>query len=419
MSAQYFALPPKITNFAEICAHVRTYTRINIGLRRVRRNTTIGFDAKYANVGNNTQSSYARFVIEAIAEACPRHSYLRMYVPSREEHAEYDALASRHNVESMEPDGSLWRKMPWLWRLWPIGRDMQRGDVRLYHSLTSFLPYGLERRGIRTIVTVHNLEFLRLRGLFSPLHNMYRRAAMLSSLTRADRIVALSESIKHDLVRYLRIDSDKIDVIYRGCHHRFAEPITPETLAAVRDRYHLPARYMVVVGTHLPRKNLGHLVETLRRVDEDIAIVVVGRATTYTEHISRRIKSLGLGDRVTMLHGVADEDMPAIYHQAIAYLMPSLYEGFATSIVEAITVGTPVIAAKGSSLEEAGGPSSIYVDATDRDALAEAISRVANDEELQQRMIRDGKAYASRFRPEVIAYNLLNCYRRIGIELDE
>jgi len=404
-----------------VCTRVYAYMRTTKDENRcltMRRNTTIGFDAKYANVGNSTLSSYARFIIEAIAEACPRHSYLRMYIPRRNEHEEYELLADRPNVESMEPDGSLWRKLPELWRIYRIGSDMKRGDVSLYHSLTSFLPYGLEHRGIRSIVTVHNLEFLRLRGFFSPIHNLYRRLTMLSSLHRADRIIALSESLKHDLIRYLHIDADKIDVIYRGCHRRFTQPLDSQTIAKVKERYHLPERYMLIVGTHQPRKNIGHLIETLSKVESDFSLLFVGRATTYTEHILHRIKSLGLGDRVTMLHGVADEDMPVLYHLALAHVVPSLYEGFSTTIVEAITVGTPVIAAKGSSLEEAGGPSSIYVDSEDREALARAMLRVATDSDLREHMIEEGRAYASRFRPEVIAYNLLNCYRRIGIEID-
>ena len=385
----------------------------------MRRNTTIGFDAENANLGNTTLCSYARFIIEAMAEACPRRSYFRMYVPSSEENPEYEALSQRHNVESMEPDGSLWRRLPWLWKLYPIGRDMQRGDVSLYHSLTGFIPLGLERRNIRTIATVHNLEFLRLRGRFNPLHNMYRRWALLSSLRRADRIIAISECIKHDLVRYLRIDSDKIDVINRGCHRRFTMPVEAAKIAEVRERYRLPERYLLAVGEHLERRNLSHLVETMSKIERDIPLVLVGRATTQTEHMKLRIKSLGLEERVIMLHGVADADMPAIYHSALAYLMLSLYEGFSSTIVEALTVGTPVIAAKGSSLEEAGGPHSIYVEPTDRDALAEAITRIAHDEVLRDEMIAEGKAYASRFRPEVIAYNIQNCYKRIGIDIIE
>ena len=363
------------------------------------------------------QSSYARFVIDALSSACPKSAYFRMYVEKSEPHSDYEALAERPNVESMEPDGMFWRKWSWLWRMWHIGRDLERGDVELYHALAGLVPLGLERRNIRSVVTVHSLEFLRLRRLFSPIYNFYRRAIMLSSMRRADRIIAASECVKQDLMRYLHIDADKIDVIYGGCHRRFSEPVTELEMERVKERYNLPERYLLVAGRHNARKNLNHIIETLPQMDSDLDIVIVGRGTAETESLVRRMKALGVEDRVRLLYGVADEDMPAIYHGATAYLMLSLYEGFSTTIVEALTVGVPVIASRGSSLEEVGGPDSIYVKPGDQAALLAAINSVVGSEELRQQMIERGKEYAQRFRPEVIAYNLLNCYRRIGIDI--
>lgn len=363
------------------------------------------------------QSSYARFVIDALSSACPKSAYFRMYIEKSEPHADYDALAEKPNVESMEPDGVMWRKLSWLWRMWHIGRDMERGDVDLYHGLAGLVPLGLERRNIRSVVTVHSLEFLRLRRLFSPVYNFYRRAIMLSSMRRADRIIAASECVKQDLMRYLHIHADKIDVIYGGCHRRFSEPVTEFEKERVKERYNLPGRYILVAGRHNARKNLHHIIETLPQMDGDLNVVIVGRGTAQTENLVRRIKALGVEDRVRLLYGVADEDMPAIYHGATAYLMLSLYEGFSTTIVEALTVGVPVIASRGSSLEEVGGPDSIYVKSGDRKALVKAIKRVVESEELRAQMVERGREYAQRFRPEVIAYNLLNCYRRIGIEI--
>jgi glycosyltransferase involved in cell wall biosynthesis len=120
-----------------------------------------------------------------------------------------------------------------------------------------------------------------------------------------------------------------------------------------------------------------------------------------------------------MLYGVADDDMPAVYAGASLYLMPSLYEGFPPTIIEALTLGVPVIAAKGSSMEEAGGPNSIYVDSNDRDAWERAIKEVLGNEELRNYMISEGRNYVSRFRPEVVAYNIMNCYKRIGVDISE
>ena len=155
----------------------------------------------------------------------------------------------------------------------------------------------------------------------------------------------------------------------------------------------------------------------MSKLGGDKHLVIVGRGTGNSTQLQHRINSLGLENRVHMLHGVASDDLPAIYRMAKLFVYASLYEGFAQSIVEALTMGTPVIATRGSSHEEAGGTESIYVSAKSHEELAEAMMRVLGDEELHQRMSVAGREYASRFRSEVIAYNLLNCYRRIGIDL--
>ncbi|MBO7186424.1 MAG: glycosyltransferase family 4 protein [Alistipes sp.] len=383
----------------------------------MKRNHTIGFDARNANVGDTSLSCYARYVIGAMADAYPRYCYFRMYVPRSEDNDEYDALAQRHNVESLLPDGGIWRKVPWLWHLLPIGRDMTRGDVELYHSLTTTLPYGLARRNIRSVVTVHSLDFLRLRGHSTRPSSIYRRIAMAETLRRADRIVAVSQCVKRDIAHLLHIDSDKIDVIYRGCHQRFNKPITEQKINEVVARYNLPERYMLFRGTQHAYKNIAHIIEAMPNISTDLHLVCVGRATSHTEHVLHRIKSLGLQDRVHMLYGAAEEDIPAIYSKAMIFVMPSRYEGFSTEIVEALTMGVPVVASRGSSLEEAGGPDSIYTSATDHEELARAVEQLYIDEDMRKAMAEAGREYASRFRPELMAYNLQNCYRRIGIDI--
>ena len=385
----------------------------------MKRNHIIGFDAKHANRGNTSQGSYARFIIEALAVACPQNSYFRMYIESEQEHSDFEALAEHHNVEAMLPDGLLWRKVSGLWRLSRVSHDLKQGGVELYHALSGIVPYGLQRRGIRSVATVHNLEFLRLRSLFDPLQNFYRRVMIYSSMCRADRIIAVSDHIKREIVRYFHIDPEKIDVIHLGCHRRFSEPITEEQYAEVSERYGLPERYLLVAGTQSEKKNLSDIIETMPMLDKSLHLVIAGRATVHTKHMLRRVESLGLGDRVHVLYGVAAEDMPMLYKGAEAYIMLSKYEGFSSTIVEAITVGVPVIAAKGSSLEEAGGPSSIYIDGTNREALASAIRSVVSDVELRERMIREGREFSLRFRHEVVAYNVINCYKRIGVDIGE
>lgn len=381
---------------------------------------TIGFDAHYANTNNTDLGNYSRSMIDALAAASPRHCYVRMYVRKRHPNPAYDALDSRANIESMEPDGGLWRKLTWLWRTFRLAKDAERGDVALFHGLAGELPLGLAYHNIRGVITLHDLEFLHLTSFYNPLKRAWLKLHTAYMLHIADRIVAVSDSVKRDAVKHLHIDPDKIDVIYRSCDKCFYKPLTEEQREEVRSRYALPKRYMLTVGTQSERKNISLIVEAMAELqDRELQLVIVGRGTGNSERIRHRLKSLGLEDRVKILYGVPSSDLPAIYAEAEIFINASFYEGFGQSIVEALTMGVPTIATSGSSHEEAGGAFSIYVSPTNHRELKEAIERVAGDSELRESMSSQGREYATRFRSEVIAYNLINCYRRIGIDLNE
>lgn len=385
----------------------------------MKRTSTIGFDARHAIEGDTALSSYSRYVIDAISLACPRHAYFRLYADRESTNSDYRALTARHNVEAMLPDGRLWRKMPWLWRQYPIGNDLLRGDVELYHSLDETLPYGLSHRNIRTIVTVHTLHYLSTNIFQNPVESALRRIITHSSLHRADRIIALSEGLKRDIVEKLGIDSDKIDVIYRGCDAIYGEEPATELVEQTREKYNLPERYVLTCGTQHRRKNTAIILDALTLTSDDLHLVVASRHTPYIESLQQRANELGIAHRLHVIEPSSPEERAVLYHLAEAYVHMSLYEGFATSIVEALMAGVPVIAARGTTHEEAGGPHSTYVESDDANALAEAIEQLSSDSTLREETIAHGRSYATRFRPELAAYNILNCYRRINVYINE
>lgn len=385
----------------------------------MKHNYTIGFDAKHANAELNGLGSYSRFIINALAKACSENAYLRMYTPKRLPNKEYDKLDALPNVESMEPDGALWRKLSSLWRLLRISKDAKRGDVELFHGLTSRLPYGLARRDIRSVVTIHNLISLRYPKQSNIFERIIEYIETRSACHRADRIIAASEATKRDIAHLLGVSHEKIDVVYDGCNPIYSEPVEMEAVEEVKRKYNLPERYLLNIGDMEERKNFGLIVEAMAELPEDVHLVVVGRETSYTRRIKSRIKSLRMEERVHIVRNVELEERPAIYKGADMFIYPSKFEGFATEILEALTVGVPVIAARGSSLEEAGGEHSIYVSSKDCGELVDAIELLSKDDELRSRMIAEGQRHVKYFRSEVAAYNIMKCYRRIGIDLSE
>lgn len=385
----------------------------------MKHNYTIGFDARSANSENSEIGCYGRFIIKALAEACPENAYFRMYTPKHQPQREYDALDSLPNVESMEPDGAIWRKLSLLWQMFRMSKDAKRGDVELYHGLEGRLPYGLRRRGIRSVVSVHNLISLRFTKYYNIFERVIEYIRLSSACHRADRIIAASEATRRDIAHLLGVSHEKIDVVYEGCNPLYSREISDEEVAAVRKKYDLPERYILNIGDMVERKNFGLIVEAMAELPDDINLVVVGEQTSYTKRVKRRLKVLGFENRVHFRRNVATQDRAALYKGADIFINPSRFEGFSVEILEALSVGVPVIATRGSSLEEAGGKHSIYVSDRDCGELVEAIERLSSDEQLREKMIEEGKHHVTHFRSEVAAYNIMKCYRRIGIDLTE
>lgn len=175
----------------------------------------------------------------------------------------------------------------------------------------------------------------------------------------------------------------------------------------------LPERYIVNVGTIEERKNVLLAVKALRMLPEDISLVIVGKATSYTEKVKAYIRENALESRVKILHNVPNEDLPAIYQMAEACVYPSRYEGFGVPVIEAIQSGLPVVACTGSCLEEAGGNGTIYVDSDDVYAMADAIKQVVKGAPGREERIAASRQYITRFEGNNVAQQVMNVYRDV------
>lgn len=181
----------------------------------------------------------------------------------------------------------------------------------------------------------------------------------------------------------------------------------------VHTGYMLPERYIVNVGTIEERKNVLLAVKALRMLPDDISLVIVGKATSYTEKVKAYIRENALESRVKILHNVPNEDLPAIYQMAEACVYPSRYEGFGVPVIEAIQSGLPVVACTGSCLEEAGGNGTIYVDPDDVYAMAEAIKQVVKGAPGREERIAASRQYITRFEGNNVAQQVMNVYRDV------
>ena len=372
----------------------------------------IAFDAKRAAQNRTGLGNYSRFVIGGLSRYSPANDYL-LYTPSAKKARLFGDLTKRENCQVRYPS-DIWKRLPSLWRVTGICRQLKVDRPALFHGLSNELPWGIERLdGIKNIVTIHDLIFLRYPEFYRRIdRNIYeykfRRACEV-----ADCIVAVSECTKRDIVGYFGIPEEKIKVIYQGCDESFLREVSDSLKKEAREEYALPENYLLYVGSIESRKNLLLILKALTRTDCKLPVVAVGKYTPYAGEVREYARTHGLSDRLIMLHGVSFRHLPAIYRMASLFIYPSFFEGFGIPILEALNSGVPVIGATGSCLEEAGGPDSIYVHPQDDGALAEAIDRVTGDAGLRREMIAKGAEYARRFRQEVLSEQMMELYRSL------
>ncbi|MBP3776875.1 MAG: glycosyltransferase family 4 protein [Prevotella sp.] len=293
-----------------------------------------------------------------------------------------------------------------LWRTYGIVNDLRRDGIQLYHGLSGELPIGIRKSGIRSVVTIHDLIFLRHPEYYHWIDTKLYAWKFHQTIKEADRIIAISERTKQDIMEYGHISDERIRLVYQSYAPRFSTAVTPDQQQEVRQRYLLPERFILNVGTIERRKNLRLAVDALSLLPSDIHLVAVGRQTKYAQ-------TLPQSNRLHLLSGVPDADLAVIYSLAEAFVYPSRYEGFGIPIIEAIAAGLPVVACTGSCLEEAGGPSCLYVDPDDVEGMAAALLSVLEGADGRDERIRLSQQYIERFRGTDVAGQVLAVYREL------
>lgn len=366
----------------------------------------IGYDAKRAFNNHRGLGNYSRDTIRIMATHFP-DLQMDLFTPKRDSSIRFDIPK---DVTIIEPKNGF---MTSLWRTFGIAKEAKKQQLDLYHGLSHELPIGIEKTHIPTVVTMHDLIFIRHPELYPFIDRKLYKTKYLRSCRVADRIIAVSQQTQNDLIELWGIEEGKISVVYQGCHPAFCQQVSESQKETVRKKYNLPESYLLNVGAIEPRKNQLLILKALEGGAIDIPLVIAGRKTDYLTELQHFIEKKKLQSQVQILPNVDFNDLPALYQCASIFVYPSHFEGFGIPIVEALQSGVPVIATKGSCLEESGGPDSRYVSPNDPAELAEQIMIVSTDNELINNMIKKGKAYAQRFSDEAIAQHLMQIYTEL------
>ncbi len=304
----------------------------------------------------------------------------------------------------------------WLARLWqrlrlPIPVETITGPLDVFYSPDFVLPPT--RQSTRTLLTVPDLSFLHYPDHFVPKLVRYLNQVVPRSIARADLVLADSAATQADIVSLLDVPPEKVQVLYSGVHPRFQPQPEPGEAERIRARYGLDEQpYVLSVGTVQPRKNYVRLIQAFTQLQTcklaDLQLVIAGgRGWLYEDILAEAEKH---GERARFLGFVDDADLPALYRHAALFAFPSLYEGFGLPVLEAMACGVPVVCSDESSLPEVAGDAALLVDPLNTTALAKAMTRVLEDDDLRREMIDRGLAQAARFTWERAARQLLGLF---------
>ena len=373
---------------------------------------TIGYDAKRAVSNGTGLGNYCRTLLNDLGTIDTTDSF-RLYVPDLGRDDLRSQLDMPRNMSFVTPANKLVKPLRSLWRIKGIVNDLKRDGVDIYHGLTGELPLGLSEAGIKSVVTIHDLIFMRCPEYYNPVDVAIYKWKFRNTCKQADRIIAISECTRRDIMELGEIDDSRIHVVYQSCDTRFRQQVSPEQKQDVRARYSLPKRYVLFVGTIEERKNALLAAQALPYLSDEIHLVLVGRQTAYAKTITSFARQNGLANRIHILSGVPTSDLYAIYQQAECFVYPSRYEGFGIPVIEAIQSRLPVIACTGSCLEEAGGPDNVYVDPDEPQEMAMAIKSITDNPDAARQIVTRSLDYIRRFENGNVAQEMLNVYRSL------
>ena len=302
---------------------------------------------------------------------------------------------------------------PRLWTHLRLAMELHRRPPDVFFTPAHVIP--VTYRG-PSAATVHDIGYHYFPQTHTRRQVAYLRWSTRHNARRSRRVFADSQATRDDLIRVYGIDVNKIEVVYPGVNPDLAPVRDASRLQAVREKYGISDPYLLYLGTLQPRKNLARLVEAFAAAKVEHHLVLAGKHGWLAHVIEEAVASLppAASGRIHLSGFVDEEDKAALISGATGLVYPSLYEGFGFPIVEAQRCETPVLCADSSSLPEVAGAGALLVDATDTEALAAAIERLAGDEVLRTRLVDAGQVNAQRFTWERAAEQVLTALETVG-----
>jgi len=369
----------------------------------------IGIDGNEANVRNRVGANvYAYNILDYLhKKAAEKKLRFQIYLKDKplsdlpEENANWQ-------YQVFGP-GRLWTQ----WRL-PLKLYLEKEKPSLFFTPGHYAPRFCP---VPTVISIMDLAFLKYPKDFKRSDLEQLTAWTKYSVKKASHIFAISEATKKDIIKYYRVDENKVTVTYPGID--IAKLKVNKENQAVKDKYSIKDDYLIFIGTLQPRKNLVRLIRSFSTISKSrpqLSLVIVGKKGWLYEDIFQTVKELELENRVIFTGFVPDEELPTLLKGAKAYILPSLYEGFGIPVVEAMELGIPVVVSRISSLPELVGEAGVYIEEpTSNKSISQALLKVIKLTDKQRKeLIIKGKIQAKKFSWNECGEKTLEILRKIG-----
>jgi glycosyltransferase involved in cell wall biosynthesis len=364
----------------------------------------IGIDARLNYYRPGGIAEYTRHVIEELAALDHTAGYAVIH-----HHADRHTLAPGPNFSRINTYTPCHHRL----ERWSLSAELARFHLDLLHSPDVIPP---QRGARRQVITVHDLHFLHYPQFMTADSRRYYNDQITRAVRTADHILVDSQATSDDLADLLDVPPAKMTVHLLGVDRVFA-PLPAEEIRQCKMRLDLPESYILFVGTFEPRKNIPGLFEAYHLLCQTMPdaplLVMVGRRGWLYDEIFASAEALHLDDRLIWLEDAPRDDLPAIYGGADVLALPSFYEGFGLTALEAMACGTPTVVSDRGSLPEVVGDTGLLVDPDDPEDIADALQEMLTNRDLYVWSSAAGLTRAATFTWRQTAQTVLDVYRRV------
>ena len=329
----------------------------------------IAIDAKRAFHNSSGLGSYSRNLIDGLSEIDQENEYF-LFTPQVNKPIYTSVLGN--NFKTLQNKSLI---KPY-WRSFSITKDLIKHEIDLYHGVSNELPLSISPLDLKTVVTIHDLLYLRFPQLYPILdRNIYFHKAK-KSCAFANKIIATSHATKKDIIEKLGVEEEKIEVVYQSCADNFFKTNSEKEKIAVQKKYNLPSEFILFVGRIEERKNIQKIIEAIGTMDANkrLPLVIVGRGTSLVNSLEKLAKTRNV--QIQIEQEVSNEDLPMIYQSCELFIYPAFYEGFGIPVLEAIVSKKPVITSKDTSMAELIADENCLVNPYDVSEIASKIEAI-------------------------------------------